>query len=778
MQRKSSFPLRHPALRMLPLLLAMGLGAGCSDSSDHSGGDAGGGEAPTPLGEFVLAVLSSAPDQVSGGEARIAIEVPEGLSLDDVNVALDGRDVSGAFTGMASGHGLEGRVDGLVEGGNALTVSSAEGNVPEAELTLTNYPATGPIFSGPQQTPFFCSVDDDLANLELGPVLDEQCTVERVISYKYRTVDGDWADYEPGQAAPGDMATTTTIDGDEVDFIVRWERGSLNRFLYSIAMLSPAPGEDDEPDLSAWNKRLIYYFQGGVAIGHYQGDPSRRRALYADGLAAGYAVAYSTGTKTGTHYNLELGGETALMVKDRFVSAYGAPDYTVGVGGSGGGIQQYVYGQNHPGLIDAGVPQYAYPDMVTQTIHIGDCELLERWMDMKVLDDPMSKWANWENRTWLIGLNASNTVPNDVVDFGLTPWLAPGSTECTAAWRGLSALALNPNFGQAPGITGEQQASVEWSHFADLINIYGTAEDGFASATWDNVGVQYGLQALREGNITPAEFLDLNWNIGSWKNEPEMVQEGCPYIIELCFALNDNLPLFPDQIDPWSWRNANAPGSAGQPAPRKAADPGAIGAAFDSGMVNHGAVEIPLIDVRHYLEEELDMHNSHQSFAARQRLLNHDGDASNQVIWFIDRNPDGGDHDNTMDAFAVIDEWMANIRDNPGASVGDNRPAEAVDSCFDSGGALIASGEDVWNGILDDAAPGSCTERFPIYSTSRIVAGAPITGDVFKCALQPLGEAIDSGLYGGWEPSSEERATLEAIFPEGVCDYSQPGVIN
>ena len=28
------------------------------------------------------------------------------------------------------------------------------------------------------------------------------------------------------------------------------------------------------------------------------------------------------------------------------------------------------------------------------------------------------------------------------------------------------------------------------------------------------------------------------------------------------------------------------------------------------------------------------MHNSHQSFAARQRLLNYDGDASNQVIWF------------------------------------------------------------------------------------------------------------------------------------------------
>ncbi|HET9243478.1 MAG TPA: DUF6351 family protein [Gaiella sp.] len=57
----------------------------------------------------------------------------------------------------------------------------------------------------------------------------------------------------------------------------------------------------------------------------------------------------------------------------------------MGVGASGGAIQQYVYGQNHPGLIDARIAQYSYPDMVTQTIHVGDCELLERWMDKKVI---------------------------------------------------------------------------------------------------------------------------------------------------------------------------------------------------------------------------------------------------------------------------------------------------------------------------------------------------------------------------------------------------------
>jgi hypothetical protein len=36
------------------------------------------------------------------------------------------------------------------------------------------------------------------------------------------------------------------------------------------------------------------------------------------------------------------------------------------------------------------------------------------------------------------------------------------------------------------------------------------------------------------------------------------------------------------------------------------------------------------------------MHHSHQSFATRKRMLNHDGDASNQVIWFTDARPPGG----------------------------------------------------------------------------------------------------------------------------------------
>ncbi len=165
------------------------------------------------------------------------------------------------------------------------------------------------------------------------------------------------------------------------------------------------------------------------------------------------------------------------------------------------------------------------------------------------------------------------------------------------------------------------------------------------------------------------------------------------------------------------------------------------------------------------------MQNVHQSFASRQRLLNHDGDASNQVIWFTDVVEDAPRFDQTPMAFEVIDEWMTNIAANPEAGVAANKPARAVDSCFDKAGNLIASGEDAWAGILDDRPAGACTQQFERHSTSRIVAGGPITGDVFKCELQSVAEAKEKGVYGDWAVTPAQQQRLEEIFPTGVCDY-------
>src|SRR5690606_37560809 len=199
-----------------------------------------------------------------------------------------------------------------------------------------------------------------------------------------------------------------------VPLIVRMERGTLGRFIYSVAMLAPRSEADPGvPDRSLWNRRLLFSLQGGVAIGRTQGVWSEGAALYAAALSQGYAVVNSTGLRTNTHYNLIRGGRAAELLKRHFVSTHGEPDYTIAVGGSGGAVQQYVYQQNHPGLFDGGVPQYSYPDMITQTIHIGDCELLEHFFERTDAANP--RWRDVEEREKVIGLNAER---DPVLDSG------------------------------------------------------------------------------------------------------------------------------------------------------------------------------------------------------------------------------------------------------------------------------------------------------------------------------------------------------------------------
>ena len=94
-------------------------------------------------------------------------------------------------------------------------------------------------------------------------------------------------------------------------------------------------------------------------------------------------------------------------------------------------------------------------------------------------------------------------------------------------------------------------------------------------------------------------------------------------------------------------------------------------------------------------------------------MLEYDKHAANQVIWFTDTPPTGNPFDQTPMALDVMDEWMANIQAHPERDVGKNKPDAAVDSCFDASGALISSGKDVWDGILDDKPAGACTSALP-----------------------------------------------------------------
>ncbi len=715
-------------------------------------------------GSLRLEVLSGPAQYVSGGAARVRVVVPNSVPLSAASVSVNGVDVSSSFVpDDQARHALEGVLRGLPLGASTVEARVSGRGHDRTSLRLVNHPVTGPMFAGPQQPDFFCSTPQHLAGFDLaGPFLDANCSLETRVGYYYRAADGTWKPFDANAPRPADMTQTTTSDGAMVDFVIRWERGTINRFVYTIAVLDP---EVSGPSaLPRWNRKLIYYFGGGVAIGHYQGSNNQSESRYVHGLGQGYAIAWSTGTKTNTHYNLVLGGETALMVKSRFVTEYADPVYTVGLGGSGGGIQQYVYGQNHRGLLDGAVPQYSYPDMVTQTIHVGDCELLERWMDQKVLADPGSKWRTWSNRSLLEGLASSDTIANPYQP--LTPWLAaPGSTECVKGWRGLTPLAFNPKFGTAPGITPEQQAAVEWTHWNDVVNVYGRdPATGFARSTWDNVGVQYGLGALVDGDLTPAEFLDLNASIGGWKGPEQAVQEGCPYIATSC----------PADIDVWSARNMTVAGPNGV-APRTSGSVEAMKAAYRSGLVFDGRIDIPIIDWRHYLDGELDMHNARQSFASRQRMRDGQRSAANQVVWFTDARPARA-FDQTPMALVVMDRWLGNLRAHPERGVVAAKPAEAVDSCFATDGTLLYRGSDAWRGILDSGAAGPCTQRFPIHATSRTIAGGPFDEQHYKCALQPVQAAIDHGLYGSWRPSRAEVDRLKQIFPTGVCDYTKPDV--
>lgn len=782
------------------LLTACGGGSKAPALTDTAGGTAGtlaatavaaSGNGSPVSSNIQIGVLSSAPQWVSGGDARIEVRAGRGLHA-RIELWLNGQRINPTL--QSQDNRLEGVVSGLAVGQNLLEVRT-DGRVRNS-ITLTNHPITGPMFSGPQQQPFVCTTIQsavarqplvDTATPPGYPVTDSSgntigysrdCSIDTFVAYFYRNTAGSLVALPPGGARPADMGTTTLPDGRTVDFIIRREIGSINRFLYSIAMLAPLADNPAAPDTSLWNKRLLYWFQGGVAVGHSQGTV-HGGSMNLDVLGQGFAIVHSSGNNTGTHYNMTLAGETAMMTKERFIERYGVPHWTVGLGGSGGAIQQYLIAQNQPGVLDGLLPVQSYPDMVTQTIHVGDCELLEHYMD--ATDRNNAKWRTTKNRSWLVGMNAEEgfTRVNDPfiqLKAALGYSSAPGTTECVPAWRGLTPLAMNPLYGQAPNQQLYQPqsdiAAIRWTHYDDLRNVYGVDATGAARPTWDNVGVQYGLKSLRAGLITPAEFLHLNFHVGGWKHPSQMVQEGFPFFGTSASEINKALTI-PGYFDPWSLRNMNL-STGGNPAPRTVGDPIAMSAAYTSGHVFSGKLDVPALDHRQYMERELDMHNAHQSFAVRQRVLNRHGHSDNLVVWFTDTIPNTPKASQTLQALQVMSQWLDNIKANPKKSVAENKPAAAVDACFDRFGAMMTSGSAVWDGILDNRSAGACTQAFPLYGTARTVAGAPIQGGIYRCALKTVDEAVADGTYGSWTPSAAELAQLRQIFPSGVCDYSRP----
>ncbi|WP_374584115.1 DUF6351 family protein [Pseudoduganella sp.] len=615
-----------------------------------------------------------------------------------------------------------------------------------------------------QQQPFICRTEESglgqpLVDNQQGighPVRDagggvigysSQCAIRPRIQHFYFT-GTEFKPWAPGgdKALPADVQTIT-VNGAAVPFVVRVEVGTINRFIYTIAMLERA----------AWNRKLVYWMRGGVGIGHQQGTAmwmnnglnGSEKKLMPRLLAEGYAVASSSGNQTGVHYHMRLAEETAAQTKAHFVATYGQPLYTVAIGGSGGAVQQFLFAQNRPGIFDAGIPVQPYPDMVTQSIPISDCPLLGQYFRDEVARNPSSRWAVWSAQSLVQGMNASDTARNPITG-------KAGSTECINGWRFAMPTVLNPRYRDARfdkalefyGYRKDALDKVKWTHWNDLEDVYGVDAEGYAPIPIDNVGVQYGLAALAAGKLDAAEFLQLNACVGSWKEQRDFV----PWKA-------DSDPFDSANMQ----RSASCRDPAGMPAPRRAGEQKAIRAAFDSGHVFSGKrLGMPVVTVLPYLEAELDMHNARQPFSVRARLLAaNPAEARRQVIWFARADTDLTGQ--VMQALAVLDQYLSS----------GSAPAEFADRCVDSAGKVIGTGPEAWNGILDGGKPGVCTQAFPIHGSPRMVAGDSIRGDTFKCRLKPLATAFADGTYGpAVRFTDAQKAWLARIFPQGVCDYN------
>ena len=277
-----------------------------------------------------IRILSSRPDMVSGGDALVEVRgAAKGVTL-----ALNGKDVTGDLRLDPASHTLRGLVSGLTVGKNTL---SASAGAAKASLTLTDYPITGPILSGPHISPYECRTEES----GLGKPLDKDCSAAERTDYFYRSTDGKFKPLANVTDRPADLATTTTTDGATVPYVVRVESGTVNRSIYRIAMLADPKG---------WNHRLAVSFGGGAGAKYNQGINDAQAPLSDLFLSRGFAHAVATELVNNLHGNAVLQGETLMMLKEHFIKEHGVPKWTVGFGGSGGAIQQLTITQMYPGL--------------------------------------------------------------------------------------------------------------------------------------------------------------------------------------------------------------------------------------------------------------------------------------------------------------------------------------------------------------------------------------------------------------------------------------------
>ncbi|MGH8530043.1 MAG: DUF6351 family protein [Nevskiales bacterium] len=668
-------------------------------------GGCGQGE-PSSIGAEVpveIRVLSNRADLISGGDALVEVRTGPGVDASRLVMDLNGRDVSPDFALRPNGR-VMGLLSGLADGANALTAGIPGG--PGARITLTNHPIGGPIFAGEQVQPWVCTS----AGQGLGTPQDAQCNAPAQFAFFYKSTGSE--DLQPYNSAapPADVAMTTTDEGKTVPFIIRRERGAMDRGLYHLAVLfDPAHPWTAWAPQAAWNGKLFYTHGASCNTNYNQGEYDNMEEIGAAeinrALALGFAIARSTLNVAGQVCNTVLSAEATMMLKEHFIERYGEIRYTIGRGNSGGSIPALTVANAYPGLFQGALVSTAFPDIWTTGHEVLDCLLLTNYFIAK-----------------------SPLLWTDVAD--MTAVSGGGSISVCVSWVALFAPTQDPTHGC--GLLKSSYVPIAGTRTLDdyhpvlnprgcratvqdmQVGIWGRRpQDGFAKLAYDNIGVQYGLLALRASQISPQQFVDLNEKIGGVDIDRNTV------------------------------------------AARSLADPDTPLIGHRSGQVNDatGLGDVAIIDQPS--TDNIEIHTPYHAFTLEERLVKAHGHHQNHAVWL------GGE---TSAAFDALNRWLADAgadtRAEPLATkLLRHRPAAAVDSCF-------INGEQV-----SDAA--ACAAAYPVFGAPRIAAGAPHAVDVLKCRLKPLDRS--SGDYGGVTFTDAQWARLQAVFPAGVCDWGQPG---
>jgi hypothetical protein len=709
------------------LALAGTVIAACSD--DGASGNGGDGAADAD-GGLAVEVVSSRAEYVSGGDALVAVTVPDGVEPEDVSVSADDTDVTDAFAPDPDDAArLVGLVEGLPDGDAEITATAGDEST---SITVTDHPITGPMFSG-EQLPLYACTTESFGLAPSTPA--DACAAPTKVTWQYVDAAGQAHDLADPTAPPADAAVVE-VEGSQVPFVVRTERGTINRAVYTVTALDPAPDPTGATvDRSAWNGRLIYRFGGGCGVSFTQGFqlldlPSLEL------LRAGYVTATSTFNTFQVLCNDVISAESASMVKEHVVETYGEPVHTIGEGGSGGAIQQILIAQDYPGLLDAIAPTVPFPDALSISGGVYDCALLERYYAT-----PAGSVLTPEQRTAINGHAVASTCGlwDSTFASGINP-----SAGCRTDFSSFGGGGAVPFATIPPGAIYDPVANPDgWrcTVWESNVEVTGTDPDtGFARPGYDNEGIQYGLDALNAGVITPDQFVDLNAALGGFTDD------GVPGPERSVVA--DDLP----------------------------------GRAYETGRVSGpygGLSDTPMILVNVYTDDLGDIHDRVRSFSLLDRLADEDGTwPATASLWSIGL-PEGSSLIDTLtgalgdfaaEPTVVLDQWLTDAEAHQAAEGGSwqdalaaTKPDAARSRCVPAGAEPIV-GEDA----NDDPA---CVAAFPVHEEPRMAAGAPRSGDVLKCALQPVDEATDQYEV---QLTDAQLDRLAEIFPTGLCDWSRP----